>query len=170
MLGKAKIKHSRAILTVTVIVAGIIGSVLISSCQTPQVPPPKLLPPTNKLPPAYTITIGFPYQSDKVSLKQGDSVTLKVMIRSLVDHPISIKPVLVTNIGQLPRFLKYSQPNDGQFVTLAPNASLDTQIAITVSDDAQVGDYKIGIHGQLQEPVEGRSGETMFFDLAVIAK
>jgi len=77
---------------------------------------------------------------------------------------------LVANIGQLPQFLKYSQPNDRQFLALAPNASLDTQITITVSDDAQVGDYKIGVTGQLQEPVKDRSNLTEFFDLVVIAK
>ena len=144
--------------------------VTLTACTSPTASTRVMQLPATKLIPAYSINISFPSQLSLVTVKQGDSVTLPVSVKSLVDQPINIKLVLVANIGQLPLFLKYSQPNDGQFVTLAPNASLDTQITITVSDDAQVGDYKIGIHGQLQEPVEDRSTETMFFDLVVIAK
>ena len=158
-----RIKSLIGLLLVVLVVA-------LPACTSSTASTPIMQLPATKLIPAYSINISFPSQLSLVTVKQGDSVILPVSVKSLVDQPINIKLVLVANIGQLPQFLKYSQPNDGQFVTIAPNASLDTQITITVSDDAQVGDYKIGIHGQLQEPVEDRSTETMFYDLVVIAK
>ena len=158
-----RIKSLIGLLLVVLVVA-------LPACTSSTASTPIMQLPATKLIPAYSINISFPSQLSLVTVKQGDSVILPVSVKSLVDQPINIKLVLVANIGQLPLFLKYSQPNDGQFVTLAPNASLDTQITITVSDDAQVGDYKIGIHGQLQEPVEDRSTETMFLDLVIIAK
>ncbi len=159
-------------MSITRIIVPVVVAVLVAltACTSPTASTPVMQLPAGKLIPAYSINISFPSQQGVVTVEQGGSVAVPVMVISLVDHPINIILVLRANIGQLPQFLKYSQPNDGQFVTLAPNASLDTQITITVSDDAQVGDYKIGIHGQLQEPVEDRSTETMFFDLVVIAK
>jgi len=155
----AGVKHSRIIQTIILIVVGITGLMLFSSCK-PSMPA--------KLIPAYSINISFPSQLSKVTVRQGGSVTLPVTVESLVDQPINIRLVLVAEVGQLPQFLQYDVPKE--FTTLSPNASLDTQIKITVSDDAHVGNYNIGVNGQLQEPVKERSSLTQFFDLVVLAK
>lgn len=141
--------------------------VTLTACTSPTEPTLEL--PTKPLP-AYTINIDFLTQQGVVTVKQGGSVAVPVTVTSLVDQPINIQLVLVANIGQLPEFLKYSQPNDRQFVALAPNSNLETQITITVSDDAPVGDYRLGIAGQLQEPVKDRSNLTQMFDFVVTAK
>lgn len=141
--------------------------VTLTACTSPTEPTLEL--PTKPLP-AYTINIDFLTQQGVVTVEQGGSVAVPVTVTSLVDQPINIQLVLVANIGQLPEFLKYSQPNDRQFVALAPNSNLETQITITVSDDAPVGDYRLGIAGQLQEPVKDRSNLTQMFDFVVTAK
>jgi hypothetical protein len=160
------LKRSRVIPTVTLILS-IIGLVLFPSCQTPQAPPTQMLPGT-KLPPAYSIQINFPSQLNKVSVEQGGSVTLPVTVYSKVVQPIKIRLILEESSGQLPQFIQYNESKE--FVTLAAEASFNTQITISISDDAKLGSYHIGIHGLLQEPVNERSGEAVYFDLAVIAR
>ncbi|MDD4859689.1 MAG: hypothetical protein PHR56_05735 [Dehalococcoidales bacterium] len=145
-----------------IVILLVVVLVTLTACTSPRVSIP------TKLIPAYSINISFPSQLSEVTVEQGGSVTLPVTVKSLVDQPINIRLVLEASVGQLPQFLQYDVPK--YFVTLAPNASLETQITITVSDDAQVGDYKIGVNGQLQEPVNDRSKMTMFFDLVVTAK
>jgi len=162
---QATVRRSGVIKTAATLILGIIGPVLLSSCLAPRE--------AHKLLPAYSINIGYPGEQGAVTVEQGGSVTVPVTLRSLVDESIDVRLVLVAMVGQLPQFIQYDvslKEYGKEFVRLAPNAYIDTQITLSVSDDAQPGDYNIGVQGQLQKPVRGRSGMAQFFRLTVVAK
>lgn len=140
------------------VIVGIVGLVLLSACG-PSVPA--------KLPPAYTINISFPSQLSKVTVNQGGSISLHVTVTSLVDQPMNIRLVLVDNGGQLPQFLQYNAQEE--FAVLPASGSFDTLITINASNEAPLGDYDIGIKGQLKEPVKERSMLTHMFRLTILA-
>ena len=140
-------------------IAGILVVALLSSCQA-SVP--------TKPPPAYGINISFPSEQGIVEVARAGFVTLPVTVISNVNQTIGIRLVLVDSLGRLPQFLQYEAPT--QFLALGPKVRLDAQITFGVSIDAKPGDYNIGINGELQQPVPGRSAITQMFRLTVIAK
>ena len=152
----------RVVQTVTLIL-GSIGLVLLSSCQQE----------AHKLLPAYSINMSFAGEQGMVAVEQGGSVTVPLTVRSLVDRSIDLRILLVAMVGQLPPFLQYDvslKEHGTEFVRLAPGAYVQTQITLSVSGDAQPGDYDIGVQGQLQKPIRDRGGMAQFFRLTVTAK
>jgi len=141
-----------------VTILGIFGLSIFSSCQASHTPPTKLLP-------AYSIDISYLLQTDKISVKQGGSFTLPMKVDSLVDQSLYIRFVLTGNNGEVPYFLQYDEPQG--FLLLEPRSTIAAQITIRVTDDALLGDYIVGVHGQLQEPVNERSTMTQFFNLII---
>ena len=108
-----------------------------------------------------------------VTVERGGSVTVPLTVRSLVDQSIGMRILLVPLVGQLPHFIQYDvslKEYGTEFVRLAPGAYVQTQITLSVSGDAQPGDYDIGVQGQLQKPIRDRSGMAQFFRLEVVAK
>jgi hypothetical protein len=139
-------------------ILGIICFVFLPSCQRE----------AHEAPPAYSIDVGYTEGQGVVTVEQGGAVDLPVTVRSLVDQSIDIRIRLAVSVGQLPQFIQYEPPPE--FVTLAPQANLDTHIEFGVSRDAAPGDYNIVIDGQLREPVKGRSGMQTGIRLKVVAK
>jgi hypothetical protein len=152
----AKGKYFGIILTTIILV--IIGLMLYISCK-PDVP--IITGPV----PAYSLKIDYPSIERLVRLERGGSVTLPVTIKSLVDEPIEIRLVL-TDTPQVPAFIEYEVPEG--YINLNSRGTVDTQIIIKVSEDAQLGSNNVGIAGELQEPIEGRSSVGVMFELRVI--
>jgi len=125
------------------------------------------LPPPTKLIPAYTLDITFP--SMPVTVRKGESVTLPVAIKSLVNEPIRIRLALVSmpdREAPLPEFITYEVEG---YVTINPHETVHTQMIIQVSEDAQLGEYSFELHGELEKPVKERGGEGYIFSLVVVS-
>jgi len=125
------------------------------------------LPPPIKLIPAYTLDITFP--SMPVTVRKGESVTLPVAIKSLVNEPIRIRLALVSmpdREAPLPEFITYEVEG---YVTVNPHETVHTQMIIKVSEDAQLGEYSFELHGELEKPVKERGGEGYIFSLVVVS-
>lgn len=142
----------------TAVIVGIVGLVLLSACG-PTVPP--------KLLPAYTINISFPSHLSKVTLNQGGSISLPVTVTSQADQPMNIRLLMVDNDDQLPQFLQYNAQEE--FVALPARGSFNSLITINAANEAPLGDYDVGIRGQLEEPVKERSMLTHMFRLTILA-
>ena len=151
-------KYPLIVLMVASMIFSIIGSTLSVSCK-PEIP---IL--TKPLP-AYSLNINYPSIEGLVRVERGGSVTLPVTIKSLVDESIKIRLTL-TATPQVPAFIEYEVPEG--YITLNSRGTIDTQITIKVSENAQLGSHTIGITGELREPIEGRSGVAMMFNLTVV--
>ncbi len=92
-----------------------------------------------------------------VTVRKGGAVTLPVTIKSLVDKPIKIR--LTLGGVYLPEFVEYEYPKG--YMTLNPGETINTQIIVKASENAQTGDYTskeecIFVTGYLQEPELGK--------------
>jgi hypothetical protein len=132
------------------------------SCKQPAISIP------TKLFPAYNIEVQYPNRPGRVTVKQGDSFAVTVTIRSLVDMPIVIRPILIDAGGQSPGYLTYEPQKD--YTTLAPNNSFSENFTIRVAGNAPVGTQSIGFRGELQEPVPDRAGAGFSFILEITAQ
>ena len=120
-----------------------------------------------KLLPAYTLDISFPHEEGYVSIRKGESVTLPVAIKSLVDEPMKIRLVLRPSPSReepLPQFITYEVEG---YITVNPHETVQTQITIKISEDAQPGEYSFELTGEL--PVEGWGGEGYVFGVTIIS-
>lgn len=122
-----------------------------------------------KLLPAYTLKITFPDEEGYVSIKKGESVTLPVAIKSLVDEPIRIRLLLLSSPSReepLPKFITYETEG---YITINPHEAVQTQITIKASEEAQLGEYSFELTGELEKPVEGWGGEGYVFDIVILS-
>jgi len=99
----------------------------------------------------------LPIPEGFVTVRKGDSVTLPVTIKSLVDKPIKIR--LTVGGVYPPEFVEYEYPKG--YMTLNPGETIDTQIIVKASENAQTGDYttkeeSLCVNGYLQEPELGK--------------
>ncbi len=148
---------------VATIIFGIIGSMLYLSCKsTPTTPPPVEFP--TKLLPAYTLDIKYPAEEGSVNVDRGGSVTLPVTVKSLVDEPIKIRLTL-TAVDKIPEFVQFE--TEKEYRTLKPGGTISTEMTITVSENAPLGSFFLGITGKLEEPVKERAGLSMNFTFTV---
>ena len=128
----------------------------------------RLVLPTHptKLLPAYSLNITFPSEEGYISLRKGESITLPVAIKSLVDEPMKIRLVLRPSPSReepLPEFITYEVEG---CITVNPHETFLTQITIKISEDAQPGEYSFELTGEL--PVEGWGGEGYVFGLTIL--
>jgi len=122
-----------------------------------------------KLLPAYTLDISFPHEEGYVSIRKGESVTLPVAIKSLVDEPIRIRLVLLSCPSReepLPKFITYETEG---YITINPHEAVQTQITIKTSEDATLGEYSFELTGELEKPVEGWGGEGYVFGIVILS-
>jgi len=125
------------------------------------------LPPPTKLIPAYTLSITFP--SMPVIVRKGESVTLPVAIKSLVDEPIRIRLALVSMPdweAPFPEFITYEVEG---YIMVNPHETAHAQMTIKASEDAQPGESSFETHGELEKPVKERGGEGYIFSLVVVS-
>ncbi len=97
-------------------------------------------------------------------MERGGSVTLPVTVRSLVDEPIKIR-LNLTAVLSVPAFVQFV--TDEEYRTIEPGDTIDTEMTITVSENAPLGSFFLGIGCELEEPVEERGGVTMMFTFTV---
>jgi hypothetical protein len=140
----------------------VVSFVSCFSCTKPEVHMPV------KKSPAYFIEIIYPNKPGQVMVKQGDSFSVTVTVSSLLDVPINIRPVVVDAGGQPPQYLTYEPQKD--YTTLAPRDSFSDNFTIKVAENAPVGTFSVGFHGDLQEPVPDRAGVTFSFLLTIISR
>jgi len=108
----------------------------------------------------------LPVPEGFVTVPKGRSITLPVTIKSLVDKPIKIR--LVLSGVYPPEFVEYEYPRE--YMTLNPGETIDTQIIVKASENAQTGDYTtkeecIFVTGYLQEPELGKMFSVFYLSI-----
>jgi len=99
----------------------------------------------------------LPVPEGFVTVRKRGAVTLPVTIKSLVDKPIKIR--LTLGGVYPPEFVEYEYPKG--YMTLNPSGTINTQIIVKASENAQTGDYtskeeSVFVTGYLQEPELGK--------------
>jgi len=158
----------KKIVALAVVVLAFMASLLVGCAGTPEKTPdvPDVITVTFPRVSHYcTIDVDYPSEREGnlpipegfVTVTKGGAVTLPVTIKSLVDKPIKIR--LTVGGVYPPEFVEYEYPKG--YMTLNPGETINTQIIVKASENAQTGDYttkeeSLCVNGYLQEPELGK--------------
>lgn len=158
----------KKIIALGVVVLAFMASLLVGCAGTPEKTPdvPDEITVTFPRVSDYcTIDVDYPSEREGnlpipegfVTVRKGESVTLPVTIKSLVDEPIKIR--LTLGGVYPPEFVEDEYPKG--YMTLNPGETINTQIIVKALENAQTGDYtsreeSIHVTGYLQEPELGK--------------
>jgi len=165
----------KKIVALAVVVLAFMASLLVGCAGTPDKAPTTTTVTFPRVSDYCTIDVDYlseregnlPYPEGFVTVRKGDSVTLPVTIKSLVDKPIKIR--LTLGGVYPPEFVEYEYPKG--YMTLNPGETINTQIIVKASENAQTGDYTsreeaIFVSGYLQEPELGKVSS--IFNLSIV--
>lgn len=124
----------------------------------------KLLPNPTKNIPAYGMEIQFPGDEkglETLTIGAGKTAILPVIIRSMVDVPISVRIKSVP----LPYFI--TMRVNEEYTTLAPSENITLDVTYIVSGNATPGLYQIPMSCELKDPVPNRPGYVHYFHISI---
>jgi len=148
-----------------IVVLAFMASLLVGCAGTPDKAPTTTTVTFPRVSDYCTIDVDYPSGREGnlpipegfVTVTKGGSVTLPVTIKSIADKPIKIR--LTVGGVYPPEFVEYEYPKG--YMTLNPGETINTQIIVKASENAQTGDYttkeeSLCVNGYLQEPELGK--------------
>ncbi len=167
----------KKIIALGVVVLAFMASLLVGCAGTPEKTsdvPDEITATFPRVSNYCTIDVDYPSEREGnmpvpegfVTVRKGESVTLPVTIKSLVDEPIKIR--LTLGGVYPPEFVEYEYPKG--YMTLNAGETIDTQIIVKVPENAQTGDYtsreeSIHVTGYLQEPELGKMFSAFYLSI-----
>ncbi len=116
----------------------------------------------------YALSIQFPEKekdAGTVSADPGETITLPVNIRSLVDIPIAVRVISAGDMMVCSKLVTL-HGND-EYITLQPSENITLNISFIVSGNATQGFYQTAIRCELKEPVPDRPVSALAFRVCV---